>query len=368
MEGKMSKLPLSVSGNTYNDFTRAIALEGEGYVVFGAGLEAVKTIAYWGMDISSIRYFVDNDPRKQNTLFCGKRVLLPEALHNENLKTLVVLIASDRFLEITSQLESMKVHNYFVSKAMKLFDLLKTVAIFDAVDLANSQDRIKQAKALLSDDRSTYLFDEILKRRSDDLFYGYGDLWEGDEFFNDIFADSMRDDEVYVDAGVYKGNDIFRFIIYSNNRYQKIYGFEPNSINYEYLKNEIKLDNIEILPYALSSKNEYLSFERRSINDGASHVTNSEGFEKVRAVKLDDAIAEHVTLITLDVEGSELEVLKGAIRILSCHKPKLAISVYHRISDFWNIILFLKEQVPEYKFYLRHHSNIVTETILYAKI
>jgi FkbM family methyltransferase len=52
--------------------------------------------------------------------------------------------------------------------------------------------------------------------------------------------------------------------------------------------------------------------------------------EKVRGIKLDDIVERRVDLLKLDIEGSELEALKGAHRILSEDKPIIQIELRPR--------------------------------------
>ena len=68
----------------------------------------------------------------------------------------------------------------------------------------------------------------------------------------------------------------------------------------------------------------------------------------------------------MDVEGAELEALKGARNLIERDKPKLAICLYHKDDDIWEIPYYIKKLVPEYKLYIRHYSNYQCETVLYA--
>ena len=57
----------------------------------------------------------------------------------------------------------------------------------------------------------------------------------------------------------------------------------------------------------------------------------------------------------MDIEGSELKALEGAIKTLKRCKPALAISIYHRKEDLITIPQFLKEIYENSHFYLRKH-------------
>ena len=69
----------------------------------------------------------------------------------------------------------------------------------------------------------------------------------------------------------------------------------------------------------------------------------------------------------MDIEGAELEALHGAEQTIKVYKPKLAISVYHRLKDINDLPEIILGYNPRYKFYLRHYSLLSTsETVLYA--
>lgn len=75
---------------------------------------------------------------------------------------------------------------------------------------------------------------------------------------------------------------------------------------------------------------------------------------------------DRVDFIKMDIEGSELRALRGAEESLRRFKPKLAISLYHKIEDFYEIPLYLDGLGLGYKFYLDHYTIHVGETVLYA--
>ena len=68
----------------------------------------------------------------------------------------------------------------------------------------------------------------------------------------------------------------------------------------------------------------------------------------------------------MDIEGAEIEALKGAEKTIKRCKPKLAICIYHEYEHLYKIPMMIKEMVPEYKLYMRHHSDTSSETVIYA--
>lgn len=127
-------------------------------------------------------------------------------------------------------------------------------------------------------------------------------------------------------------------------------------------------DKIEIIEKALWSKTTTLSMDARG--DFATSVTlpnENDHLPKVEAAALDDLLGDReVTFIKMDIEGAEAEALRGAQKIITEQKPKLAISVYHNPEDILTIPQLILEYNPDYKFYLRHYSFSNYDTVLYA--
>jgi hypothetical protein len=86
--------------------------------------------------------------------------------------------------------------------------------------------------------------------------------------------------------------------------------------------------------------------------------------------RIDDLVEaggiERVDFIKLDVEGSELAALRGALASLRRFKPKLAISLYHKPNDLFEISQFVEDLGLGYKLYLEHYTIWDEETVLYA--
>ncbi|OAM92861.1 hypothetical protein SAMN04515679_0932 [Pelosinus fermentans] len=60
-------------------------------------------------------------------------------------------------------------------------------------------------------------------------------------------------------------------------------------------------------------------------------------------------------------------ILRGAKKNIQSYKPKLAICIYHRPEDIFEIPLYIKSIMPEYQLYLGHKRFYdETETVCYA--
>ena len=65
----------------------------------------------------------------------------------------------------------------------------------------------------------------------------------------------------------------------------------------------------------------------------------------------------NVNFIKMNIEGSELQALKGSQNTIKKWKPRLAIAAYHKTWDLWEVPLILHEMNSSYRFYLRSYMN-----------
>ena len=173
--------------------------------------------------------------------------------------------------------------------------------------------------------------------------------------------------EIFIDAGAMNGETLLFFRNWNKGRYKKIYSFEPDPKNYALLLETIcreKISNVVPLNIGLYSQKSELSFDMQGT---ASSSVKEDGNIVVKVDKLDNIIDdEKVSFIKMDIEGAELEALKGSERIIRNNTPKLAICVYHKPEDIIEIPFFVLSLNPTYKLAIRHHSWGRNETILYA--
>ena len=93
--------------------------------------------------------------------------------------------------------------------------------------------------------------------------------------------------------------------------------------------------------------------------------------DRVHVVSLDEYFRDReprIDMIKADVEGSELALLQGAQEIIRRDRPNLAISLYHKLTDYFELPLYIKSLVPEYHLRICHHSTSCTGTVVYAYV
>jgi FkbM family methyltransferase len=189
-----------------------------------------------------------------------------------------------------------------------------------------------------------------------------------DQYFGYSFFPPVHD-EIYVDVGSDDGNTIIDYNNISHGHYRKIIALEPDAINVKRINENINNRNIErlrLIPKGAWSSNTKISFE--NLGNGSSKISDK-GQIMAPVIKLDDVL-KNVSgdiAIKMDIEGAELEALKGAKETIIQNKPRLAICVYHKPEDIIDIPLYISEIAPEYKFFIRHNCLVnLTETVLYA--
>lgn len=139
------------------------------------------------------------------------------------------------------------------------------------------------------------------------------------------FIHKKRDDiKQVVVVGAWRGDEINSFIKYPN---ANILAFEPNPENFNYLQKRFENNNrVTCLPYACGSTDGIAELHEANAtgNDSllpiaqGSHLTETKT-HTVSVKKLDNLDAlqnKSIDLLWLDVQGFELEVLKGAELLL----------------------------------------------------
>lgn len=246
------------------------------------------------------------------------------------------------------------------------------------------QDRIPNDMSLFKDMDNCYLIVYSQERRKFLLSQGIAEekiihLVNVDEFqyFDDeILPEKLKYEQGYfIDGGSANLYTSESYLRWCEDRCNGIIAFECDERCTSIIKDKIARDKkfgeiCQLFEYGLWSSETELKFAIDN-NLGSSSVyypVQSNGKEiKIRTTTIDDCVENRkITFIKLDIEGAELEALKGAEKTIKKYKPTLAIAVYHKPQDIVEIPEFIKSIVPGYKFYIRNYHFDMTEAVLYA--
>lgn len=228
--------------------------------------------------------------------------------------------------------------------------------------LGHAQE-ISEVYALLSDEESRRVYLEKLEYMVDYMPVGF-------ESFHAMYTDrdiiDFGEQEVIIDAGAYNGDSALMFRDKAGTS-AEIYSFEPDALNYDALKNQVCSDR-KIYPEKLGlwKCKDILYFSDEG--NGSSHIAG-EGNIAIQVTDLDSYCSKKgiiPTYIKMDIEGTEAEALQGAQENIQKNRPKLAICLYHKPKDIFELPMLVHKLNPAYKLYIRHYSDSQTDTLLYA--
>jgi len=172
--------------------------------------------------------------------------------------------------------------------------------------------------------------------------------------------------EVFVDCGAYDGDTMKDFIRFSKGHYDSIVCFEPVAEYHKRLTKRSTGKRVTAIRAGVYKETTTLKFNAEG-GKGSSISSTEEHTISIPVRAIDDTPeCQNATFIKMDVEGAELDALKGAKATILRNHPKLAICIYHYHRDFIEIPTYIHSLVPEYKLYVRHHAFSVNETVLYA--
>ena len=230
-------------------------------------------------------------------------------------------------------------------------------------DYAAHEAEFARARALLADEKSQSVFDAILRYRRD------GDIADcptpslNDEYTpTDLprFAGPLR----LIDCGAFTGVAIHKFLK-AGYAIDSFVAFEPDPANFAILAaRDFPVRRGLCLPLGTWSETTQLKFSSGS--SMASHLSD-DGDVTIQCVAIDQVLqGEPVNLVKLDVEGAEIQTLKGMQRIIGEQRPNLLVSAYHTPGHLHEIAALIDDWHLDYRFYLRVHEHNSFGVVLYA--
>ena len=321
-----------------------------------------------------IDFLSDNDHTKWGKKYHDDiKCISPDELEKYK-DDLAILITTRHYKKIYQQLLN---RGFRKISAVTEYRLLNEGYFKNRHNLKNIKKNVLKVLDILEDERSKEIMFTLLKNWFDfDVDgVGYEEVFTNDQYYPAGII-QLSDKESFVDVGAYNGDTIFDFLKRVNNNFKSIFAFELDKKNFKTmemsvnrlganLKQKIRLYNLGLLD---EEKKVYYETGGSGSESASINMSNNAS-ECGQTVRLSDVLKdEKITYIKMDIEDSEPKALSGAEEIIKEQKPKIAVCVYHKPEHLWEIPLYLKKIVPEYKIFLRHHNPLEYETVCYAVI
>jgi FkbM family methyltransferase len=233
--------------------------------------------------------------------------------------------------------------------------------------LSDRNREIEDLKQLLGDDQSRDLVNQIVKYRID----GFVEDIPTPERLEDQYLPSELPTPPnslnMLELGSFKGEDLKRFISRSKE-INFAFCLEPDFENYRELVLQVKelnVPNVFPLPIGAWEVTSQLKF---ASNGQTGAQLNEFAENSVLVMKLDDLVgSSFINYVKMDIEGAEIQAIEGLKNTIFMQIPHLAISVYHKPADLWEIPFKINQIAPDaYSFFLRVYGHQTFDTVLYC--
>lgn len=360
------------------EFEKLTTPLGKSLVLFGAGNLGRQVLTQLRNDGMEPLAFADNNPAVWGKFVDGIQVFSPSDAADKfgHKATFVVTIwnTEHSFVETKKQLLALGCINV-VSAITLRWKYSKALLPFFWLDIPSrtleKADLVRSAFSIWADKFSCREYLVQMKYRILGEFDSLSSPVQQESYFpDDIF--SLRSDEKFIDCGAYDGITIKQFLKRQVDFVGKIVAYEPDPTNFnqlqEYVSSLTDYDTNWIipLPYAVGAQRSKVHFQATGT---MGSTVNNNGLLEVDCISLDEDLPKleiAPTYIKMDIEGSEMDALVGTSTLIKATMPILAICLYHRYDDLWQIPLYINSLASNYHFFLRPHEIEGWQLVLYA--
>lgn len=182
-------------------------------------------------------------------------------------------------------------------------------------------------------------YQELLKIRDQDVDGVSGWTWvkedsgawdgphqEWKNSHRDAYLNASRERNIVVQAGGNCGLYPRLFAKY----FKTVYTFEPDPLNFHCLVNNCQLPNIVKINGALGANNDMVRVQHSGLSNVGCHTVNANDGERlVPQFTIDQLNLPACDFIQLDVEGYEINILRGAVNTIEKYKPGISCENGH---------------------------------------
>lgn len=336
-----------------------------GLYIFGAGTIGSQIVHECQIKNVRVKGFVDNNPERQGDKKGGLPICDPIELDVK--KEVVVVAVGNHAQELDQQLSNLGFQHIF--NLSQFFYALSSSAqpeIGYLDDIYENRYHWFYLALHLQDDRSREVISAILRHRlslETKYLAAVKDVGVV-QWFDPRFI-KKSEQAVFVDGGAFDGDtsEVFREI---NGPAKRIHAFEPDPELAALAKSRLSVfKEVLVHPQGLSDGSARVNFMGSGITDSRIDSSATSG-RTVDVVSIDDVVSEPITYLKLDIEGAENLAIVGATNQININSPVIGLAVYHKPSDPWRLTEQLSRLKTNYRYYMRHYTDVAFETVVYA--
>lgn len=209
-----------------------------------------------------------------------------------------------------------------------------------------NENKLLKMLNMLHDDESKKVYSEYIRTKMYADFYRLKQTPTWLKYFDQSVYKHLSN-EVFVNCGSSNGDTLFYYLENFDSDFKKIYALESDSERVKQFNNNLKYvpDNI-----------------RKKVKIINNYVDNKNN-------KIDSICkGENVSLINMDIEGMELEALKGAKEIIINNKPVIAACAYHLPTDLYELPIYIKNLSDDYEIIYRKYASTFRNKLRNAEL
>lgn len=335
--------------------------------IYGTGLAA--GMGYHALQRLGIRIqgFIDREVSEDET-FLSKRVFPLEMIECDA----KILIYANPEYAIHERLinAGIKDWEYCDPAYSRLYDSTYVESTY--AKLKNNQNKIAEVYGLLADELSKTIYEEVIRYRINcSSVYDFCKLYDHNQYFGNDIVPYISG--CYVDCGAFTGDTLQRFLRQIDNKEYSYHAFEAEQENSKKIIefcNENQIKNVQVHCMAAwdhEAKLKLVHDENDTKVRGSVSSCDTTGEDDfIVANSIDNIVDEKIDMIAMDIEGAEMNAIHGAKGHIVSEHPILAISMYHKLDDLWEIPLEIVHLYSKYKIYIRQHRWGLEDTVCYA--
>lgn len=352
--------------NVFESEIRKAKMEGKKVYILGAALGAVRIaggLSYRGLEFDA--FVVDSEYYVSGTRLLDKDVYCLDDVIDSD----CIIIRS---IANYPRLESLKEKAYLVDEDVLSLSMVAS----DPFDYEFVKEHLEEFSSLyniLQDEKSKRVLEAYLNQKITGRFKEMEAVWDKLQYYDEQIYDISKVGCI-VDCGAFIGDSFLAFCgeyerVTEERFTGKAYLLEPDEYNQQQIrKNCQSLEaDIQLIKKGAWNETDVLSFQLDENQRTAGKIVNS-GNITINVDAIDNIVnGDKVDFIKMDIEGVELNAIKGAAETIIKNHPILAICVYHKREDLLEIPEYIHSLYGGYKFYLRAYGGPYSiELVLYA--